>query len=128
MVVAGLEDVPGTVRVVVVVRGAVGVTVGVPLLGRVVVTVLVVAGRAVVPEGVTTVRVTVVGPPLVVVRAVLGVAVVAGVTVVAVVVVVGAAGLEVEAGSLLMGLMLPEASVRELVTTLLFVIGEEPPL
>jgi hypothetical protein len=65
----GLVVVDGTVRVVVVVRGAVVVVgvVVVPVLGRVVLVGLVVVGRVVVLEGVTTVRVTVVGRVVVVV-------------------------------------------------------------
>ena len=111
---AGLVVVVGTVRVVVVVREpvAVVVVVVVPVVGRVAVGLLLV-GRVVVPEGVTTVRVTVVGPLFVVERAEEAV-----VVVVVVVVVVGLTA-EGDMGSAFTGCAFEGTFVREPVTTLL---------
>ena len=110
----GLVVVVGTVRVVVDVREpvAVVVVVVVPVVGRVAVGLLLV-GRVVVPEGVTTVRVTVVGPLFVVVRAEEAVGVV-----VVVVVVVGLT-VEGDTDSALTGCAFEVTFVREPVTTLL---------
>lgn len=113
---AGLVVVVGTVRVVVVVREpvAVVVVVVVPVVGRVAVGLLLV-GRVVVPEGVTTVRVTVVGPLFVVERAEEAVEVV---VVVVVVVVVGLTA-DGDMGSAFTGCAFEGTFVREPVTTLL---------
>ena len=113
--VAGLVVGVGTVRVVVVVRGpVVVVVVVVPVVGRVVVGVCpLLVGRVVVPEGVTTVRVTVVGPLFVVERAEEAVGVV-----VVVVVVVGLT-VEGDTDSALTGCAFEVTFVREPVTTLL---------